>query len=273
MAIDLIFSVSQENRNGELFLIVEIQEKGSFRILYVPTLKEFGKQVPELSSLLIQEHCKDHGMTPMSYQVATLACNKIKIKAARSLEVLQKLIQSKKLHWKGKSLFYNPLSKSKVLLDAEDDKGLLHIAGFIEMDGKKDPISSVEFLFLGKQVWGIHKQIVFVLPESVRASWIDYVYPESQSLEGRKRERFLADFREDPPEDFPETKWMGSFVETNEISTPQLLPALPCLVLKDMRGAFADLKMEYPTKTVDFQDPCVFPGRDLKTEKSWEKDL
>ena len=265
MAIDLIFAISQENRNGELFLIVEVSEKGSSKIIYVPTLKELGK---ELSELLIGERCKEAGMSPSSHQIVTLACNKIRVRAEKSFEVLQKLILSKKLFWKGKSLFFNPLSKSKLSFEVENKPdGSIQIFSWIEMDGKKEAVSSLEFVFLGKRVWGIHKQIVFVLPEAVRASWLTL----GQVLEGKQKQRFLEDFKEDPPEDFPEIQWKG-FAAMQE-PKEQFLPVLPCLVLKDMRGAFADLRMEYGTKTVDLSDPKVFLGRDLKSEQSWEKDL
>ena len=140
MAVDLIFSISQELCNREVFLIVEVREKGRSRILYLPTLKEFGKVDPELSTVLIEERCLESGMFPNSHQTVTLACNKIKIRATRSLEVLQKLIISKRLFWKGDSLFFNPLSKTKLFLEAEnrEEEGSISISGFIELDRKKD---------------------------------------------------------------------------------------------------------------------------------------
>ncbi len=268
MAIDLIFAISQENRNGELFLIVEVSEKGSSKIIYVPTLKDLDLD-KELSALLIGERCREAGMSPNSHQVTTLSCNKIRVRAEKSLEVLGKLILSKRLFWKGKSLFFNPLSKSKPSFEVENKPdGTIEISGWIEMDGKKEALSSLEFLFLGSRVWGIHKQIVFVLPEGTRASWLTF----PQVLEGKQKLRFIEDFKEDPPEGFPETKWIG-FSATKEEPKEELLSVFPCLVLKDARGAFADLHMEYGAKTVDLSDPKIFPGRDVKSEKSWEKDL
>lgn len=274
MANSIIFSIGQEFRNGELFLIVNLHEKEKSRILYFQTLKDLAKESSELSTLLIQEHCKDTGISPNSHQIATLACNKIRVRASKSLAVFQKLIASKKLLWKERSLFFNPLSKSSLSFEVENkpEEDLIEITGFLEMDGKKDPLSSVDFLFLGKPVWGIHKQMVFVLPEDIRPSWVEYGYPHSRVLEGKQKERFLDDFHEDPPEEFPKTLWKGFSSEEKKLSA-SFLPVLPCLTLKDARGAFADLWMEYGTRRVSFEDPCHFPGRDLKTEKSWEKDL
>jgi superfamily II DNA or RNA helicase len=271
MAVDLIFSISQELRNRELFLIVNVEEKGRSRILYLPSLKEFGRVQPDLSAILIKEHCRESGISPMSHQALTLSCNKIRVRSEFSLEVLQKLIVSKKFFWKGLSLFFNPLSKTKFFLEVEnlEEAGSISVSGFIEMNQKIEPISALDFIFPGKPIWGIHKQMVFVLPDEVRSSTLDLVYPESKQLQGKQRDRFIEDFEEDPP---VETKWKG-FCNMAGPKEESLLPVFPCLILKDSRGAFADLKMEYPSKSIEFEDPCSFSGRDLTAEKAWEKDL
>jgi superfamily II DNA or RNA helicase len=270
--MDLSFSIDKEFRNGELFLIVHVMENRSSRILYLPTLKEFGKTDKDLASFLIAEHCKESGILPSSSSASTLACNKIRIRSSKAWEGVQKLLASKRLLWKGRSLFFNPLSKTSIAMQAKAlEGGGLELMGFLSLDGREDPLSDLEFLFLGDPVFGIFKQMLFVLPKSFQSSWLEKMYPDSSILEGKVKQRFLEDYQEDPPEDFPKVRWIGTV--TPDEAASSLLPVYPCLVLKDSKGAFADLKMEYETKIVDYFDPCRFLGRDLVSERGWEKDL
>ena len=272
MSIDLSFSIEPEFRNGEVFLIVHVAEKNSSRLLYLPTLKEFGKQEKDLSAFLIQEHCKESGILPLSSQSTTLICNKIRIKSSRSLETLQKIIASKRLLWKGRTLFFNPLSKISLFFEVESlEAGKIQVSGFLQMDGRIEKISSVDFLIPGESIWGICHQMVFILPKSIRKSWLDWVYPEPKQLEGKQKTRFIEEYYEDPPEDFPTIHWKGDFKKEEEKQVQNLV--YPCLLLKDSGGAFANLSMDYGSFQVDFQDPRAFQGRDLAGEKAWEKDL
>ena len=270
MAIDLSFSIDQENRNGEVFFIIHLSEKNSSRILYLSDLKQFAKEEKDIASILIEERTIECGLPARGAQADTLSCNKIRIRPTSCLLLMQKLIASKKFLWKGRSLFFNPLSKAKIKLEAElISQEALMLSGKLEIDGISYPSSSIEFLFLGSPFFGICKQVLFVLPKQTKLSWLSGFYPESKILEGKEKDRFIEDYKEEPPEGFPETTWKGDF--SLPVEAP--LSVFPVLVLKDLHGAFVDLKMEYKNRTVDFLDLKSFPGRNIQSEKGWEKDL
>lgn len=276
MFANLIFSIDQELRNGEVFLIVHLQEKGSSRIIYLSDLKKVARcekgPSSELILFLIAEHCKSSGISATSSQADTLAANKIRIRSSHSLQAFEKLIASKKFSWKGRSVFFNPMTRCSISLNVQNlvnADGII-LSGFLHMDKEKFPFSSVDFLFLGKPIWGICEQMVFVLPLDIRSSWVNLVYPESKCLQGKEKERFIEDFQEDPPEGFPDTMWEGISQKQDAFSSIQVLPVL---LLKDTRGSFANLSMQYGEKNVAFHDPCLFEGRDIAAEKSWENDL
>ncbi len=267
---NLIFSIGQEIRNQEAFFTISIAEKDTSRILYLPILQKMGEEAKELSSFLRKQKCKEVGIPLGSSEEQTLSCNTIRIKEAYSLEAMQKLIFAKKLLWKGGSLFFNPLSKVRVELEAETVgvEGLL-VTGSLVIDGSTYPFSSVDFLFQGKDVvWGICKRMVFVLPEDMQTSWLKVLYPEPRILEGKEKELFIHKYKEDPPEEFPKTVWRGDYSLMQKDLT-----VYPYLLLKDGYGAFADLKMEYGEKVVDFLDSKAFSGRNIIAEREWEKDF
>lgn len=268
---NLIFSIGQEIRNEEVFFIVNIAEKDTSRILYLPILQKLGEEAKELASFLRKQRCKEVGIAIGSPEEKTLSCNAIRIKAAHSLEAMQKLIFAKKLLWKGGSLFFNPLSKVKVELEVETvGEGGLLVGGSLIIDGSQHPFSSVDFLFQSKDLtWGICKRVVFVFPDELNISWLRVVYPESRILEGKEKESFICKYKEDPPEGFPKTSWKGDYSSAER----GLLSVFPYFILKDAYGAFADLRMEYAEKVVDFFDTKMFLGRNVVTEREWEKDL
>lgn len=275
MAIDLSFSITQENRNGEVFFIINVTEKGSSRIVYLSDLKQFAREEKDLAALLIEERSVECGIASRSAQAETLSCNKIRVRSSSCLNLMQKLIASKKFLWKERSLFFNPLSKSKVKLEAEViSQDALMLSGVLQIDGISYPSSAVDFLFKGSPVFGICKQVLFVLPKQTKISWLLGFYPESKILEGKEKDRFIEDYKEDPPEGFPEISWKGDFSSPAEIPLIKApLAVFPVLILKDLHGAFVDLKMEYKDRTVDFLDLKSFPGRNIQVEKAWEKDL
>jgi len=268
---NLIFSIGQEIRNEEVVFIINIAEKDSSRILYLPVLQKLGEEARELAFFLRKQKCKEVGIALGSAEEQTLSCNTIRIKAAHSLEAMQKLIFAKKLLWKGSSLFFNPMSKVKVELEAETVgvEGLL-VIGSIIIDGSSYPFSSVDFLFQSKDItWGICKRVVFVLGEDLNTSWLKVLYPESRILEGKEKDLFIHRYKEDPPEGFPKTTWKGEY----SLPISKDLTVFPYLLLKDSYGAFADLKMEYEEKVIDFFDAKTFPGRNILAEREWEKDF
>jgi superfamily II DNA or RNA helicase len=264
MPMDLSFTIDQEFYAGELFFIVLITEKGSRKIVYLSDLRDFKKVEPELVVLLLKERVS-------SDRSDTANVSKVRIKGSSALPVLQKLISSKRLLWKGRSLFFNPLSKAELILTAESlgPEGI-SLSASVFLDGKETPFSAIDFLFLSKGAFfGIARQVVFFFPKGSYFPCLEGLYPGGKVLEGKARERFLLDYEEDPPEGFPKIIWEGAFLPEEE----KLLEPLPRLLLKDTYGAFADLEMNYEGRFVSFLSVQDFSGRNKEAEKGWEKDL
>ncbi|MBS0627860.1 MAG: DEAD/DEAH box helicase family protein, partial [Verrucomicrobia bacterium] len=267
----LIFSIDQEIQGKEVFFVLNIAEKDTSRILYLSNLQKMGEEFKDLLLFIRKQRCKEAGIPLGSSAEVTLSYNKVKIKDTQSLEMMQKLIFAKKILWKNRSLFWNPLSKVSVELEAEEigSEGLM-LSGSLSIDGLLHPFSSVDFIFQGKDLcWGICKQIVFVFPDEMNLNWLRFLYPRAQILEGKEKELFIHKYKEDPPDDFPKIIWKGTYA----VPVIKDLSVYPYLSLKDAHGAFADLKMEYDDRVIDYHDPKVFEGRNVKAEREWEKDL
>ena len=265
--MELIFSFAQEIRNEEVFLAVQIAEKGSSRFVYLDDLRALKNEAPKLSSLLIQEQCRSLRISPLSSQAGTVHCNRVLVREENALEVVKQLILAKKILWKGRGLFFHPLLKPKLLYHAERDlQGGLELSGFCRIEGKEYPLQSLDFIFPSSPVWGIHEQCVFTFPEDVSWKAIQKVYPKPQRVEGKKKQDFVELYREEPPVGVAEIIWKGEEEKERVI--------LPFLQLHDSHGAFAELWLDYGEgTTVAYHDLRTWSGRDMATEKFWEKDL
>lgn len=261
MLTDLIFSLGQEIRNGEVFLSIQIEKKNSLEALPSSLLQQLEKEAKELAVFL--QKAKRKEVMPNLHRVYILA--------SQSLECIKKLSSIRKLSWKDRAVFFNPLSRVRVELEAElIAQEALVLSGIVEVDKTVYSLSSLDFLFHSEEIsWAICKQMLFVFPEEMDLSWLAFFHPEPKILEGKEKDRFIYRYKEDPPEGFPKVVWKGDFEEKKEV----LESVYPCLELRDRLGMFASLWMEYGSKRVCFTDLRSFPGRDLKTEKGWEKDL
>jgi len=261
MLADLIFSFGTEIRNGEVFLSIQIQKKNPLESLPSNLFVQLEKEAKDLAVFL--QKAKNKEIFPSTY--------KIYVPAHQSVECLRKLASAKKLMWNSRSVFFNPLSTVKVQLEAEEvGEQALVLSGSVEVDKTSYSLDAFDFLFHSEDVtWAICKQILFVFPEEMDLSWLGFFHPEPRILEGKEKDRFIYRYKEDPAEGFPKIRWKGSFVEKKE----KLEEVYPCLELKDRVGMFAVLWMEYGDKKVAFTDPRRFTGRDLETEKGWERDL
>lgn len=248
---DIIFSISQENRKGELFMLVNARYKGSSRLVY-------GTDLPKnLREVLLGR----------GGSLDTLSCEKISLNQEKGFIALQELLRSRLLEWKGRALFYNPLGKSSIELSARHTpSGGVFLTGSLLVDGEQYHPSDVEFLFLGTPIWGIVKQRVFCLHEKTRPAWIRGFAPEGVELSKKDKEWFAQE-ASDPREGFPKVLWVG------EETTAASVDPFPKLLLRDAYGAFADLYMEYPDLLVDFSSTDKAFERNMLSEKAWEKDL
>lgn len=238
MTEELILSITKETCNGQVFLAVHISD--------VILLKTKEKDLFNL----FQQECGE-------------VQKKCLIKASRSLDVIKKIISSKRWKWKDRTPFFNPFSLSQVHIEAESIDSTIVLSGVLTIDKEAYPFSSIEFLFPGPPVWGICKHLIFVLPKDLRIDDFEEVYPTEKKLSGLERELFIQKKHETDLEII----WKGKPAE------PIALEVFPCLKLTDKQGAFASLWMEYSHQHVSFWDKKTFPGRNFSDEKAWEKDL
>jgi len=211
--------------------------------------------------LPISSYQKDEVFSFLLKQQKAVDTHTIWVSGKQSLEVVHRLLQAKRVLWKGRSLFYNPLLEAKAHLQAEVRQEGIFLSGGVEIGGIYYPSSSIDFLFEGTPLWGICKQIIFVLRE-VKKSGMLGIYPGDVLLTGAEKSKFLA-YKEHPPDGFPEISWKGTCT----------LQAWPVLVLQDVHGAFANLWMDYGDRLVDMTEEGSFPGRNYEMERGWERDL
>lgn len=252
--MDLIFSIEQEIRKEEDFLTLKVSEKGSDKVVYGSDLLAFA----------LQEKLLGLGNPPKD-----LPCEAVSVQGSAIFPLVKKLAAARRLYAKGRALFWNPFSKASLRLEAEEEGKSLLVTGSLTLDGVTYPFSALDFLFQDSSskapMWGICKQMLFILEEEIQFSYLEKIYPGGVILEGKEKEAFMDAYLEDAPRGFPEISW--------KLSEETKMPVFPVLLLKDPYGAFASLQMEYEERTVDFDDTRPFHRRDLEAERAWEKDL
>src|SRR3990167_1993144 len=251
--MDPIFSITQEKRKNEIFLVVKILDKETNENLKLSEIKKDKTLLPIVELILSNRSFEEEGA---SFFISS-----------KSLFIMQKLIASKRLFWKNRSLFFNPLSRAEVFLEAEFlvPDGLF-LSGGVALDGVFYEAEAIDFLFPAFPIWGICKQVVFCLPRETKFFWLAPIYEKGQILSKEESRKFVKEVKEDPPEGFPKVSWKGEF-------SLQKTLVLPVLILKDRYGAFADLYMDYEGKLIDFFVENSLEERDRESEKLFEQDL
>ena len=268
---ELIFSLELEKKEKDFFLLIHSRDKllGPSRIVYADALQRGSKEDKDLYSFLLKQHLKSLGISPLSDKLPGLSIAKIRIPANFSQEAIKLLALAKKLNWKDKSVFYNPFAKVDVFFKAREIEGKLEVSGYLSVDGKESPFSSLDLLFPADPMWCIIDRTVLILPKEIDRKLILKAYPFPLLLEGKKKEQFIEENLDD--EDV-RIVWEIPQVVAEE-KAPEPLQALPVLILQDTRGAFANLSMDYGSHgIVPFSIPTG-SFRDFSLEKSWEKDL
>jgi SNF2 family DNA or RNA helicase len=235
---ELILSASTEICNNQVFLAIHISD----------------------TKLLEQE---EKNLFLYLRQLCGSVSEKCLVKACHSLEAIQKLISSKKWKHNGRAPFFNPFGTSSAHIEAEVIGPDAILSGILTLNGEKHPFSSIEFLFPGSPIWGICKQMIFVLPPEISMRDLQEVYPSEKILFGAEKELFMHKKRSSELEII----WKGDKPES------KALPVFPILRLTDRQGAFASLWMQYADTLLSFEDKTPFPGRNFSDEKTWEKDL
>jgi len=271
---ELFFCIDQEKKEKEIFLVVEIFDKSHTppRIVYADALKKGVSPIDkELYTFLLKIHLANIGISILSDKISTVSVSKIKVPAVKSLEAVKLLALAKKLHFKGKSLFYNPFDKPSIYFKAIEANMALDVEGILSIDGKDLPISQLDLLFFSDPMWCIANQTVMVLPQGIDRALIAKTYPEKLHLEGKKKEQFIEFYEDD--EDV-RIVWVKSLDQANQAEViAEQLQVLPILSLTDASGAFANLQMDYGQRGIfSYQEP-IGSFRDLVAEKGWEKDL
>jgi superfamily II DNA or RNA helicase len=272
MLTDLIFSFNQEIRNEEVFLLIHIYKKNSSDKVYYRDLQAFEKESKDLAVFLQKAKCKELKISYPSKE-NTILCSAVKVSASQVLDVIKKLTSARKLQWKERGVFFNPLSRVKVALEVEAvGEDALILSGVVDVDKTVYDMGSLDFLFHSEEIsFAIVKQVLFIFPEDMDLSWLKFFSFKAQILEGKERKSFIYKYKEDPPHNFPKINWKGEYGEKQ--IEESLKSVLPCLELKDKAGMFADLVMEYENIRISFADAKPFVGRDSTSERAWEKDL
>jgi len=268
---ELIFTLELEKKEKDCFLLICTQDKllGPSRIVYADALQRGSKEDKDLFSFLLKQHLKSLGISPLSDKLQSISIAKIRIPANFTLEAIKLLALAKKLNWKEKSVFYNPFAKVSVFFKGREIEGKLEVSGYLSIDGKENPFSSIDLLFPADPMWCITDRTALIFPKDLDRNLILKAYPSPLLLQGEKKEQFIEEYLDD--ED-TRIVWESPPVLSQETASAPL-QALPVLMLQDARGAFANLSMDYgPRGIISFSMPAG-TFRDFSLEKSWEKDL
>lgn len=238
-------------------VIIEIQEEGSKRILYLDTLRNLAKKEDSGAlSILTKLHIRSQG----SRSPDTLSFQQIALTPEQALEVIPMLAGTGRLYYKNERVIFEEKHRAKLYWRGEKhgEKACTLSAVF---QYKLEEISptNCEKVF---PEWFIIKNTVVPYATTLSWKWVEHFLSGPTFLEGMQKKRFLE---EEPP------------IIWKESAPEKPLEVFPELVLTDATGCFANLWMNYPDiGRVAFEDLNPSVGgrtRLCNAEIAWEKDL
>lgn len=250
-----MYHYSIEQENSHLIISIESKEPGPKKKLYRDTLLKTAKGKDlDAVKFLIQEELRTAGISPLSGQAETYPFNRVRIPFKRSCEALKLLGSTGHLFWKGRKLFVDPFTKLGLSFEVD-----ALVKAIVHLGSKQFELSSCDAIFPGDPAWVIRDSTLQWFSNEVEWSLIQLCFPLAPPLSKRIAEEL---------EDYEKVTWKKKIEET------PLHEPMPYLVLKDRTGAFADLYFDYGSLgKVAAHEVKSSSWRQIKAEKSWEKDL
>ncbi|MBS4167931.1 DEAD/DEAH box helicase [Parachlamydia sp. AcF125] len=189
----------------------------------------------------------------------------IKISNLSSLKALKLLAATGSLFFDNRALitdFFTPVEFYYVVEEASE----VAVSGKLKTSQEEFDIRECDFVTGGPPHWFIRGNFLRLI--STEVSWKNLqkmlIKPSPEWVKN-----FLKEFREDSR--LEEAKIL---FQNESLALFQEVSPLPCLILKDRWGSFADLWMCYGESRIQYGErSCSSIPRDLKTESLWEGDL
>lgn len=281
---ELIYSIDADlsNKNDVLAIRIQHAEKISLDFTPAPT-----QQILTRDKLNSFSTSRDASILPflIKEELAYLKKNKrglgndtpfniIHIPYSEVLQAFKLFSISGKLHYNGKALVIDLISKTEFFYQIDGTSGTTVVEGYFTSKGQEFNISACDYIGRGAPHWYIKGVSLKLIATDV--SWKDLKNMSSGS--SKPYRELIEDADEDP--EAPRVVIKGSLTIPNN-------EPLPIFHLKDRLGSFGDLSMVYTDSSgkflqeVDYHDPRpniehngkAVAKRMKAVEQGWEKDL
>jgi superfamily II DNA or RNA helicase len=252
--LQLVYRIQIKQPN---LLLVQLEEKGTKRTLYLDQLKAAAQPADrDVLSFLIPIHLRSPNV---SRQLDTASFRQIEVSAAQSNQAMELMVKTGRLFFNNIAISFHSIACPITWKGEKHSESSCTIEAWLE----GLPLSSADLIFPGNPYWFLHKGVFRPLSTPIPWIWIERFAKGPLLLEGAQQKKF---FEEDPV-----ILWN---VQQKEEKS---LEVFPQLVLQDVTGCFAHLWMDYLSLgKIAFEDlnPMIQGKRRLKeAEAQWEKDL
>ncbi|MBI3237137.1 MAG: hypothetical protein HYZ48_05520, partial [Chlamydiales bacterium] len=256
---DLVYHIGSECRNGKSVLIIRLSQKEERKELLLAK----DPQEKKALAFLIQEDLR---------RAQNLAAfSHFEIGSNKAYEALKLLSLTRKLHFAGVKLFFDPfLPLLFSYAISASDQNLVEIRG--EWKGGKDRgwIDEAAWFFPSDPPLLIKHSTLYAFAEGIDLQWYVRIHPQPFVTTIIEVQRWQKIWEKDPS--FAPSILFKT--EVKELLSYTDTAPLPSLELTCRTGAFANLWMNYPgLGKFRLDDPLSAPLRDLKGERAWERDL
>jgi len=256
---ELIYIIDKEISIKESVLAIIIRLGNKAAPLDAKTLRKLADKDAQLIDQLIQHELnyqkKIQGRLIIE---SSLHFNTIHIPYNHSYDILKALAPTGRVFFNEKKLVIDPFGKSNLFIKATTNNSKISFQGFIKTEKEEIPLNNLDYVSCGPPHWYIKGFCLQFIAEDISNKIFKQLYenPESLSIEDLEDCQIIYE---------------GN---SKEVLQQSGLPQ-PFLILKDPKGAFADLGFIYEqsSRVLFHLQNQKYQKRDKKVENDFEKDL
>lgn len=267
ISVHMLYRIDQKESAQHQLLAIRLMEsfKASVRPLTLTILRQTAPTDQELITLLIKEELKFQNKTVIpSFNLVHISQNHV-------LPALKLLAATQRLYFNDKQLVVDLFTNVDCYYIVESiSSQTIAVKGRLKWHDKDIAVEECDFIGPGKQPWFIKGFSLKLVHTEISFKNLNLLHQKSPLiLEGGQKTAFLEDIDQNDTE-LPRVIFIG---EPSQITTQPSEP-LPILQLRDNRGAFADLCMNYGNENLcAIHDQNSSFKRNHEAENNWEKDL
>ncbi len=180
------------------------------------------------------------------------------LSASKAVKAIKLLGSTRRLYCNDKQVFFDPFSTLEFFYEGHEiGNGEYHLLGKWKLKDLTGDLKDFSFLFPSDPSFGIVRGTLQFFDRRVGSA--------SLALTGEALDAFLLECAEEEIA----LHWTCAPPQKGG----KKLSCTPVLILKDRKGAFADLYFDYQGTQIACHDVKKNALRDLRLEKEWEKDL